>query len=209
LWSRTFNQDSRSVIKATSFVSEIAPDLLARPSGPRALMMGVRPESYLATILGAPHSPSEARMLAPQRMARLNQRLGTAWRTETLGVGEIVALGWACEASALVGAIARARDRVHVLDFDRFLHDPPGQLASAFAHFQVAVTEPDIRAVLTGPDMTSYSKAPEHAYDAALRNAVLDDGRREFATEIRRGLDWIARAAGEHKSIAEAVALFG
>ena len=40
--------------------------------------------------------------------------------------------------------------------------------------------------------MRRYSKAPEHAYDLALRNDVLAAARAEHGEEIRRGMRWFA-----------------
>ncbi len=59
LLSRTFETPQLAVIKATSFVSEIAAELLARASAPKAVAMFVSPESYIAT----------------QRWARISGRL--------------------------------------------------------------------------------------------------------------------------------------
>jgi hypothetical protein len=46
--------------------------------------------------------------------------------------------------------------------------------------------------------MRQYSKAPEHAYDTALRQAVLREARGEHATEIDRGMRWLERIAASH-----------
>ncbi|MGH8201069.1 MAG: hypothetical protein ACREVO_12050 [Steroidobacteraceae bacterium] len=46
--------------------------------------------------------------------------------------------------------------------------------------------------------MRSYSKAPEHAYDAALRRRVLESADGEHGAEIRRGMQWLASLAGRH-----------
>src|SRR5215469_143447 len=75
LWSRTFAPGDRAVVKATSFVSEIAAELLTRNADSNAILMYVPAEIYLATILGAEHSPKEARVLASDRLARLQRRL--------------------------------------------------------------------------------------------------------------------------------------
>ena len=122
LLSRTFDGQQQAVVKATSFVSEAAHTLLARPSAPRALMMFVGAESYLATILGGPNSRQEARILAPKRLQRLHRRIGQIAQTvESLSEGEAVALGWACEMTALAEAAKSAGDRVLKIDFEHFL----------------------------------------------------------------------------------------
>jgi hypothetical protein len=208
LWSRTFDPGARALIKTTSFVCGLAGEILARPCAPRALAMGVAPEIYLATIFGGANAPAEARALAPQRLARLERRLASRLQTDRFGDGEWVALGWACEATALAAAKQAANDRVLVVDFDRFLDDPEDGLARAFAHFGVAAEPAQIAQILSGPEMRTYSKAPEHAYDTALRRAVLDQGRREHGDEIRRGLHWLEKTAHDHAQLARALAMF-
>jgi hypothetical protein len=194
LWSRTFREDQRSVIKATSFVSELAPQILARPSQPRAIFMFVPQEVYLATILGAPNSPAEARMLAPLRLKRLNARMGTDFKLANMSLGEIVAMSWACEMTALAAAAQSGGGRVHWLDFDRFLAAPDSRLAECFAHLGFEAPSSQVANILSGPIMSRYSKAPEYQYDSALRRDVLNQARAAQSGEIRRGLHWLEQA---------------
>jgi hypothetical protein len=209
LWSRTFDPGARALVKASSFVSDLAAQILTRDYAPKALVLGVAPETYMATIFGGANAPAEARALAPFRLARLRARLGCDWRLEHMSQGEIVALGWACEASALATATAQSAARVHVMNFDAFLAQPPHHLKAAFAHFGVSVSEAEIARILAGSEMQTYSKAPEYAYDAALRRSVLDEGRGRFDSEIRRGLSFIESAARQFPQIADAISLFG
>jgi hypothetical protein len=196
LWSRTFRPEQQACLKATSFVSEIATDILARPSAPRALLLFVPPEVYLATILGGENSRQEARLLAPTRLARLHARMGgERWKLAALREGEIIAMAWACEMGALSAAAEIAKDRVLWLNFEEFLVDPLRSLSAAFRHFGIAASAADCEAILAGPDMHRYSKAPEHAYDAALRRDVLDQARKEHAVDISRGLSWLSTNA--------------
>jgi hypothetical protein len=198
LLSRTFEAHEIAVIKATSFVSELADELLARPSSPRALIMYVSPESYLATILGGPNSRQEAQRLAPQRLRRLQRRLGSdAWHPGNLSEGETLALAWACEVCALSEAAGRAKERVLWLDFDEFLANPDPPLLAALRHLEIEASAAEVAAILRGPLMGRYSKAPEHAYDSALRREVLNQARALHGAEIRRGLAWLNRAAVE------------
>jgi hypothetical protein len=208
LWSRAFDKDARALVKATSFVSDLAIEILARPYAPRALVMGVSPDTYLATIFGGENAPSEARALAPFRLARLNQRLGAKWRLEDMSEGEIIAMSWACEATALGAAAEAAGSRVLRLDFDRFLIEPHATLSRAFEHFGVRPDAEELNAILAGPEMRTYSKAPEFAYDSALRQAVLDQGRSKYAAEIRRGLQWLDRAASESPELGKVFSMF-
>jgi hypothetical protein len=208
LWSRTYEPKARALIKTTSFVAEIALDLLARPYNPRALVMGVAPEIYLATIVGGANAPAEARALAPMRLAQLKRRLSAELRVENLTDGEIAAVGWACESLCLSEATRSAGVRSLVLDFEKFLANPHEVLGRTFAHFGASASDSEITAILAGNEMRSYSKAPEFEYDAGTRHAVLAESRERHGYEIRQGLIWLERAAAEHSSIADALSLF-
>jgi hypothetical protein len=206
LLSRTFEAQQRAVIKATSFVSELAADLLSRASSPKAVLMYVSPESYLATILGGPNSRQEAKMLAPSRLRRLHRRVGReAWQLESLSEGEMLALGWACEMSALAQAKRAAGERALRADFDHFLAHPAAVLCAVLRHFDIDAASGEVEAIIAGPDMRRYSKAPEHAYDAALRLEVLNEARSTHGAEIRRGLAWLERAAAEFAPVKDAL----
>jgi hypothetical protein len=53
--------------------------------------------------------------------------------------------------------------------------------------------------------MHRYSKAPEHAYDAALRREVLASAERDHPAEIRRGMTWLAAIGARHRVVAKAL----
>jgi hypothetical protein len=210
LWARTYAPGQKTLLKATSLVSEIAEPLLARSSGSRALMMTVMPEVYMATILGGPASRQELRTTAQSRLRRLHRRLGAApWRLYGMSEGEQAAMSWACEMAGLVEAARRHADRVLWIDFERFLAAPPAGLSAALTHLHGIASEDDLQSMLLSPLFTRYSKGPEHAYDANLRRQVLDQARAEHAQELAKGLAWLDRAAAEAPLIAEALALAG
>jgi len=206
LLSRTFDANQTSVVKATSFVSELAAGLMSRTFALPAVALYVSAESYMATILGGPNSRQEAKILAPSRIDRLHRRVGQEWRVTPLSEGEILALSWACEMSALAEAVAASRERILQIDFDRFLQDPSA-LSDVFRHFGVAVSDGEVRAILAGPDMRRYSKAPQFAYDLGLRTAVLNEARAVHAAEIHRGLAWLDRAASQWPVVGRAMTL--
>ena len=72
-------------------------------------------------------------------------------------------------------------------------------------HFGIDATADEVHEIMGGPDMRRYSKAPEHAYDAALRRAVLEQAHALHAAEIRRGLAWLERAATQFSVVRDAV----
>jgi hypothetical protein len=207
LFSRTFESAQTPIVKATSFVSELSAHLMQRGSAPKALLIFVSPESYLATILGGPVSREESKLLAPDRLRRLHRRIGAeVWRTDSLSEGERLAMGWACEMSALAQAASAAGTRIYRVDFDEFLADP-GSLTGLFRHFDIDATPAQVAAIVRGPQMRRYSKAPEYEYDAGLRLAVLSEARIEHGAEIRRGLNWLERAAAQFEPVRLALTL--
>jgi hypothetical protein len=72
-------------------------------------------------------------------------------------------------------------------------------------HFDIDAASGEVEATIAGPDMRRYSKAPEHAYDAALRLEVLNEARATHGAEIRRGLAWLERAAAEFAPVKDAL----
>jgi hypothetical protein len=200
LLSRTFRPEQRAMAKATSFVSEIAADLV--PAGSRALLLCASPEHYIANILGGPNSRQEIAATAADRLDRLHRRVGERrWRVAGLSEGENVAMAWACEMSSLVRAAELLGDqRMMWLDFDAFLVEPEVWLRrlAVFFGLDTGATE----ALAAHPLMGRYSKAPEYEYGAALREAVLAEARREHGPAMAEGLLWLERTAGESETVA-------
>jgi hypothetical protein len=204
LLSRTFVAQQVAIVKATSFVSEMAAELLTRGSAPKAVLMYVSAESYLATILGGANSRHEAVLLAPSRWQRMQRRLGAhPSNAAPLGEGETLAMSWACEMAGLVaaGVAGVAGERVLPLDFDRFLAEPARWLQAACRHLDLQASAAELDMLLAGPLMHRYSKGLEHPYDAGLRRDVLNHARHVHGLEIRRGLRWLDRLAASHPTL--------
>lgn len=203
LWSRIWLPGQETLVKATSSVGEIAAPLLSRGGAPRALLLSLPPEAYLATILGGPASRVELERMAPSRLARLNRRLGgQAWRAEALTEGERAAMSWACEMVGLADAARAFPQACLWLDFEDLLARPVATLSRALGHLRGAAPPEVVQAMATSPYFGRYSKAPEYGYSPALRRQVLDQARSEHAAELRRGLAWLERAAADHPTIA-------
>ena len=207
LLARTWSTQQRALIKVTSFVSEIAGSILDTDGQAAALLVFTSALSYLRCILGGPNSRVESQMLAPARLARLQARVDRAsFPSLPSSEGEWIAMSWLCEMTALGQAAAQREARVQWLDFDAFLSTPAASLVDALRVLGATPTAQDVDALLAGPWMSRYAKAPQHAYDAALRRTVLEAADREHRREIRRGMDWLARTAGRHRLIDLALA---
>lgn len=205
LYARVYHPAQRSLVKATSFVSEIGGGLLARSPSSKAILMFVSPQTYMATILAGPATRAELGSASPSRLARLEGSLGaTGWRLEDLSPGELAAMGWACEISALAEVARQFPTRVSWLDFDGFLARPGAGLSAVLRHLHADAPDAAVRAMLASPYLGRYSKATEFPYDAAMRRQVLEEGARRHGMEIERGLAWLNAAGTAHPAIAEA-----
>lgn len=194
LWSRPFRPGQLPVVKATSVCCEMAAGILARPSAPRAIFMTVKPEPYLATILGGENNHIDIRGQAPGRLRRLHARLGEPrWRLSEMSFGEMAAMSWANDMATLMAAAEASPNRVLWLDFDAFLQTPAEHLALSLRHLGREVTDTEAEALAAGPAMRRYAKAPEHAYDAGLRKAVLDQARAARGADLKDGRAWLER----------------
>lgn len=207
LLSRTWRAEQRALIKATSFVSELAETLLASTPDSRALLVYTSAQTYLRAIFAGPNSRIESQALAPTRLERLRRRIGAIDLRAPVCEGESIAMSWLCETSALCQAAEKYPHRVGWLDFERFLRDPLSTLASGFTALGAEAHAPTLTTALGGPLMRQYSKAPEHAYDPGLRRQVLAFAGQEHAEEIRRGMAWLAGLAGRHPLIDRTLAL--
>jgi hypothetical protein len=201
LLARAWRPDQRALVKATSFVSEISEPILEIDRDSRAIFMFTPALAYLRCILGGPNSRIESRALAPSRLARLQSRLGESAPAEPQSEGEWIAMSWLCEMTALRQAAIRFGSRVLSVDFDAFLSAPAPSLERLLQALGAAPSASEVERLIAGPVMRSYSKAPEHAYDAALRRMVLESADREHGAEIRRGMQWLASLAGRHALI--------
>ena len=206
LMSRTFDPNEIACVKATSFVSEIGPELV--PAGERALFMFARPRQYIASILAGENSVKELRMLAPVRAQRLGQRIAAfgAARNDA----ELAALAWACEMSALEVAADSMADRlVAWADFDAMLVEMGPELERIAKFFGFASDRPRIETLVQGPLMTRYSKDLGYEYSPSLRRELIADAEYHFNAEIEGALAMLGRTAEKSPLLARSIARAG
>ena len=199
LLARTWRPSQRAVVKVTSFASELADEILTRSEDPAAVFMFVEPLAYLRGILAGPNSRAESRALAAGRLKRLVRRLAAAaWHADPKSEGEQVAMSWLCEMLTLHQAALLHPAKVLWVNFDAFLAAPQPSLQAIFRALGAEVALQEIEALVSGPLMRQYSKAPEHAYDGQLRREVLQSADWDHAAEIKRGLAWLDGVARQY-----------
>ena len=202
LMSRSFASDEQACVKATSFVSEIAPELV--PPSERALFMYARPRNYIASILAGENSLVELRQLAPTRAQRLSRRVSAIWAAHN--DAELAAIAWVCEMTALEAAAEAMPDRrIDWADFDRMLEDMPAELGRAAKFFGFDADEARLRAIAGGPLTTRYSKALEYDYSAALRRELIGEATAANTAAIDDALAMLGAAAEKSPMVARAL----
>lgn len=202
LLSRTFETHSRALVKATSFTSDLAPQLL-RPAS-RALLLYTSPERFLANLMAGDGARSDLYNLAGFRLSRLSRIFeDVPWRLWKMSEGEKAAMSWLCEINALAAA-ARALSPEHVqwLDIDTFLEEPSVHLVRVSAFFGCRTDAKHAEAICSGPLMSRYAKDPEHPYTPKLREEVLASSAATNRREIARGMSWLAGAASRYPQAA-------
>ena len=189
LFSRTFGEEEVALVKATSFVSEIADELV--PDGQRALFMYATPRNYIASILAGPNSVQELAALAPSRAQRMS---GRASLPEPRNTADSAAAAWACEMTALEAAADRMPDReIAWADFDAMLANMPRELKWVAEFFGFATgTIDDIAA---GPLMRRYSKATEFEYSPSLRRDLIAEAEAANRADLDGALRMLQSAA--------------
>lgn len=200
LMSRTFGDAEIACVKTTSFVSEIASELV--PAGERALFVFARPENFIASILAGPNSVKELQFLAPSRAERSTARLALpAPRHDA----DLAAAAWACEMTALEAAADAMTDR-HILwaDFDAMLGDMSFSLTKVAAHFGFATD--GAAEIANGPLMRRYSKALEFEYSPSLRREVIAQAASAHTADIAAALAMLRAGAEKSPLLARALA---
>ena len=202
LLSRTFAPDETALVKATSFVSEIAAELV--PTGERALFLFAQPRAYIASILAGENSLKEMAVLADDRARRM---VGRVRGLSGDSPAHLAAAAWACEMTALEAAAEAMTDRhIQWADFDTLLGDMEGALAQLAAFFGFPASAERVREIATGPLMGRYSKALEFDYSPSLRRDLIAQEIQLQGRDIDDAVAMLEAAANNSRLLARALA---
>ena len=200
LMSRTFGDAETACVKATSFASDIAPELV--PPGERALFLTASPENYIASILAGENSVKELHMLEASRAARSAERIALPAPSSDAGRA---AAAWACEMTALEAAADVMGDR-HILwaDFDAMLGGMGLALTEVAEFFGFSTDGVD--EIACGPLMQRYSKSLKYDYSPDLRRELIAVAARTHAADIADALAMLRAGAEKSPLLARALA---
>ena len=205
LLSRTFRPEQRTIVKATSFTSEIAHRLV--PPGSKALFLFATPRHYLENILAGENSRQLLQIVSPSRLQRLQSRCpGLTLDLAAASEARKAALGWACEMSSLeLNASKLASGSVRWMDFDLFLAELARHFADTAAFFGHPTDAATAQAICGGPLMRRYSKALEYEYSPELRREILAEAAAMHGPAISDALGWLDDLASDYPWIAQAI----
>jgi hypothetical protein len=202
LFSRTFAESEIACVKATSFASEIAAELV--PPAERALFLFAGPRKYIASILAGENSVKELELLAGARENRLAGRginLPPA-RDDA----ERAAAAWACEMTSLEVAAGAMRDRqIEWADFDVLLVDMKAALTRIAGFFGFEASAERVETIINGPLMRRYSKALEYDYSPGLRAELIGNALAQYGQKIDGALAKLGEAAAQSPLLASAL----
>jgi hypothetical protein len=206
LMSRTFGESEIACVKATSFASEIAQDLV--PPGERALFIYAAPRHYIASILAGENSVKELQALADHRGQRLAVRgivLPPARHD-----ADRAAAAWACEMTTLESAADAMIDRdIAWADFDAMLKNIPAEFGRVARFFGFEDDAGRLEALAAGPLMRRYSKDPNYDYSPTLRGELIAQELRLQGRDIDAALAMLRSAAERSELLSRAVARAG
>ncbi len=206
LMSRTFAGDEIACVKATSFVSEIAPQLV--PADGRALFVTASPSNYIASILAGENSVKELHALADIRGRRMAERVSGL--DAATSDAHRAAAAWACEMTSLETAAEAMPGRAILwLDFDAMLGDLGGGLAAIARHLDFPASDKDLTRIAAGPIVGRYSKAMDYDYSPALRRELIAEADAANRPAIDGALAMLEKAARHSPLLERALARAG
>jgi hypothetical protein len=144
LLSRVFGEQAVALVKATSYVSEIAPELVG--SGSPALFVYAQPRAYIASILAGENSTREMHILSEGRAVRMANRVGRLAEASRSDA-HVAAAAWACEITSLQVAEQSVKGPVMWLDFDAMLGDIAGHLKQLAHFFDFAADDATLQSI--------------------------------------------------------------
>lgn len=200
LLGRPMPSEPKVIVKATSFASNLAEDILGLQPNARATAVYCGFETFAANVLNGKGGWQDMLAQAPHRMVRLHRVLGRQpWNLASMSSGEVVALNWLAEVFTLGRADARRPGQMTWLNFDRFLEDVESAVPAFLANFGIAADAAVLDRIHAGGVLKSYSKNPGVPYTAEDRQKVLRAVGESQAAEIAKGKTWLARAMSEHR----------
>ncbi len=190
-----------TVIKATSICTDLLAEINTSEPGAKSIFIYNRPETHIATLLAGQNALTDLKGFAQLRLQRVQQKTGLDIQLNQLTAGQLAALSWLSETSSATRSLEAYPHQIKLLEFDSMLDNPNETLAGMLHHLDIATTVETIDKAVQSPVLQTYSKAPEHQYNAQTRAAILADSRVKFRGDISGALGWLENLAGRSELV--------
>lgn len=197
-----------TVIKATSICTDLLADINTSVPGSKSIFMYNRPETHIATLLAGQNALTDLKGFAQLRLQRLQQKTGLDIQLNQLSAGQLAALSWLSETSSASRSLEAFPQHIALLEFDSLLDRPHETLTRMLHHLDMTAAVETVEKAVQSPVLQTYSKAPEHQYNAQTRAAILADSRVKFRQDIYGALDWLEDLAGRSEIVATTMQKF-
>lgn len=205
MWNRGVRH---TVIKTTSICTDLLPQIHSFQPDAKSIFIYNRSETHIATLLAGQNALTDLKGFAQLRLQRLQQITGLDIHLNQLSLGQLAALSWLSETTSVTRSLEKYSEQIALLGFESLLQHPAGTLAQLLKHLNITANNETVEKAIRSPVLKSYSKAPEHQYNAQTRAAILADSRSRFRQEIKAALDWLANLARESDLVATALKRF-
>lgn len=192
---------ARTVIKATSICTDLMPEIHCDEPGARSVFVYNRAETHIATLLAGENAAVDLRGFAQVRLQRLQQKTGLDIHLHQMNLGQLAALSWLSETTSATQSLAKYPDQIALLEFEAFIGDPADSLTRLLQFFNISANAETVEKAAGSNVLQTYSKAPDHQYNAQTRAAILANSRSQFGKEIKESLVWLEGLAGRSELV--------
>tara|TARA_R110002049_G_scaffold23726_3_gene84097 strand:+ start:6415 stop:7467 length:1053 start_codon:yes stop_codon:yes gene_type:complete len=205
MWCRGAEQ---TVVKATSICTDLLPVIHGDDSVAKSVFVYNRAETHIATLLAGENAVVDLRGFAKLRLQRLQQKTSLKIPLHQMTVGQLAALSWLSETISATRSLETYPGQIMALEFEAFLREPGDSLRRIVDFLGIAADRGAIEKAVNSDVLQTYSKAPEHKYNAQTRSAILADSRTKFAKEIGEARAWLDDLAGRSELVAASLQKF-
>jgi hypothetical protein len=199
MWDRG---SSHTVVKATSICTDLLPQLNSLEPGARSIFIYNGAETHIATLLAGQNALIDLKGFAQLRLQRLRQISGLDIQLNQLSTGQLAALSWLSETTSATRSLEKHPKQIALLDFESLLQNPTDNLARLLGHLNIHATSETVEKAVRSPVLQTYSKAPEHKYNAQTRATILQNSRARFGQDIKSALSWLESLADQSELVA-------
>ena len=205
MWSRGA---IHTVIKATSICTDLLELINASQPATQSVFIYNRAETHIATLLAGQNALLDLKGFAQLRLQRLQQKTGLDIQLNQLSLGKLAALSWLCETSSATWSLEKYSQQIMLLEFESLLAEPVITLTHVLQHLKIPTVQESVQKAVKSPVLQTYSKAPEHKYNAQTRAAILTDSRSRFRQEISEALGWLETLAEKSELVGSTLQKF-